>query len=336
MGLNSKPLWLGCVLFLAVLLVIVALFSLGVGAVNIPLQKVLLSLTRGRGTPEYTILFAIRLPRILLGLAVGGGLAIAGVMLQGMFRNPLVEPYTLGISGGAALGIALNIVGGGPAGIGLFSLPLSGFLGAVGIIALVYLLAARGGTVKLSRLLLIGVMVSFIASSLIMLIMAMTRTEDLHGIIFWIMGSLQEPNSSLIRVILCVSLGGLIVALMFSVDLNALSLGEEEAFFLGVRVERLKKILFLLASFITGCCVSVTGIIGFVGLVVPHVMRLLVGGDHRILIPTSYLAGAIFLILCDTLARVVMAPVELPVGVITGLLGGGLFIYALSRKGASF
>ena len=336
MGRHSKSLWWGWIFFLGVLLVVVCLFSLGVGAVHIPLQKVLVLLTRGRETPEYTILFAVRLPRILLGLAVGGGLAIAGVMLQGMFRNPLVEPYTLGISGGAALGVALNIVAGNAARLGLFSLPISGFLGAIGIISLVYLLGTRGGTVKLSRLLLIGVMVSFIASSLIMLIMAMTRTEDLQGIIFWIMGSLQEPNAALIGAILCISLSGLIVALMLSVNLNALSLGEEEAFHLGVRVERLKKVLFLLAAFITGCCVSVTGIIGFVGLVVPHTMRLLVGGDHRIVIPTSYLAGAIFLILCDTLARVVMAPVELPVGVITGLVGGGLFIYILSRKGSSF
>jgi iron complex transport system permease protein len=168
-----------------------------------------------------------------------------------------------------------------------------------------------------------------------MLIMALTKVEDLHGIIFWIMGSLQEPSSSLIRTILFISLGGLIIVLFYAVDLNALSLGEEEAFHLGVQVERVKKVLFLLASFITGCCVSVTGIIGFVGLVVPHLMRLVVGGDHRILLVTSYLAGAIFLILCDTLARVVLAPTELPVGVITGLVGGSLFIYALSRKGAS-
>jgi len=336
MGLNSKSLWLGWVLFLTALLVIAALFSLGVGAVNIPLQKVLVSLTKGRGSPEYTILFAIRLPRILLGLAVGGGLAIAGVVLQGMFRNPLVEPYTLGISGGAALGVTLNIVAGGVAGLGLFSLPISGFLGAVGIISLVYILGTRGATVKLARLLLIGVMVSFIASALIMLIMAMTRTEDLHGIIFWIMGSLEEPDTSLIRAMLLISLGGLIVSLFFSVDLNAFSLGEEEAFHLGVPVERVKKILFLLASFLTGCCVSVTGIIGFVGLVIPHLMRLLVGGDHRILLVTSFLAGAIFLVLCDTLARVAIAPVELPVGVITGLVGGSIFIYALSRKGTSF
>ena len=319
---------------LAILLVIVGLFSLGVGAVHIPLQKVLLALTN-RGTPDYAILFEVRLPRILLGLAVGGGLAIAGVVLQGMFRNPLVEPYTLGISGGAALGVALTIVAGWTGQFGLFALPASGFLGAVGVMFVVYMLSARGGMIKLSRLLLIGVMVSFIASSLIMLIMAVTQTENLHGIIFWIMGSLEEPNSALIRAILFISVGGLICSLLFSVDLNALSLGEEEAFHLGIEVERLKKIMFLLASFITGCCVSVTGIIGFVGLVIPHLMRLLVGGDHRILLVTSYLSGAIFLILCDTLARVVMAPLELPVGVITGLIGGSLFIYALSRKGGS-
>ena len=335
MALNRRSLWLLWIFLLTALLAAVGLFSLGVGAVHIPLQKVLQSLSTGRGTPEYAIFFDVRLPRILLGFAVGGGLAIAGVVLQGMFRNPLVEPYTLGISGGAALGVALHMVAGGAVGLGLFSLPASGFLGAVGVMVIVYYLSTRGGIIKLSRLLLIGVMVSFIASSLIMLIMALTKVQDLHGIIFWIMGSLQEPNTSLIWVILFISLGGLIIALFYAVGLNALSLGEEEAFHLGVEVERVKKVLFLLASFITGCCVSVTGIIGFVGLVVPHLMRLVVGGDHRILLVTSYLSGAIFLILCDTMARVVLAPTELPVGVITGLVGGSLFIYALSRKGAS-
>jgi len=334
--MDRRSTWIGWTFFLVALLIVVGFFSLGVGAVSIPLQKGLFFLTKGRGTPEYAILFEVRLPRILLGFAVGGGLAIAGVVLQGMFRNPLVEPYTLGISGGAALGVCLNIVSGGPEKLGIFSLPISGFLGAVGVISVVYILSTKGGIMRLSRLLLIGVMVSFIASSLIMLIMAITRTEDLHGIIFWIMGSLEEPNSSLIKAIIFISLGGLIISLIFALDLNALSLGEEEAFHLGVEVERVKKALFLLASFLTGCCVSVTGIIGFVGLVVPHLMRLLVGGDHRILLVASYLSGAIFLILCDTLARVVIVPMELPVGVITGLVGGSVFIYALSRKGASF
>ncbi|RLB05256.1 MAG: iron ABC transporter permease [Deltaproteobacteria bacterium] len=336
MARDKLPLWIGWVAFLSVLLLVVALFSLGVGAVALPWREIPLLLFHGKGTPEHTILLQVRLPRVLLGAAVGGALAIAGVILQGMFRNPLVEPYTLGISGGAALGVSLNIVSGGSHKLGLFSLPLSGFLGAIGVISVVYILSTRGRVMRLSRLLLIGVMVSFIASSLIMLIMALTKGEDLHGIIFWIMGSLEEPNYSLIKTIIFISLGGIFISLIFAVDLNALSLGEEEAFHLGVEVERVKKILFLLASLLTGCCVSVTGIIGFVGLVVPHLVRLLVGGDHRILLVASYLSGAIFLVLCDTVARVAIAPMELPVGVITGLVGGSVFIYALSRKGVSF
>ena len=303
---------------------------------DLPLRKAFSLLAKGRGTPEYAILFEVRLPRIVLGFAVGGGLAISGVILQGMFRNPLVEPYTLGISGGAALGVCLNMVVGGPQVLGPLATPVSGFLGAVGIIFVVYTISARGRGMRLSRLLLMGVMVSFMASSLIMLVMALTRTENLHGIIFWIMGSLEEPSSTLTKIVLFISLGGTMVSFLFAIDLNALSLGEEEAFHLGVPVERVKKTLFVIASLVTGCCVAVAGIIGFVGLVVPHLMRLLVGGDHRILLLASYISGAAFLILCDTLARVVIAPMELPVGVITGLVGGGVFIYALSRKGYSF
>ena len=334
MARDKLPLWIGWVAFLSVLLLVVALFSLGVGAVTLPWRKIPLLLFHGRGTPEYAILFQVRLPRVLLGAAVGGALAIAGVALQGMFRNPLVEPYTLGISGGAALGVSLAVVlgsrGWSP------SLPASGFLGAVGVILLVYGLSSKGGGVRLGRLLLIGVMVSFMASSLIMLIMAVSRAEDLHGIVFWIMGSLGEPNTTSIKAVLVASVGGLLASLFFAMDLNALAFGEEEAFYLGVRVERVKKVLFLLASLLTGLCVSISGIIGFVGLVVPHLMRLLVGGDHRVLLPVSFLSGAIFLVLCDTLARVIMAPVELPVGVVTGLVGGGIFIYALAKRGYTF
>lgn len=328
--------WIWWTFFLVVLLLGVVFFSLAVGAVDLPLRKVFFLLTEGRGTPEYSILFEVRLPRVLLGLAVGGGLAISGVILQGMFRNPLVEPYTLGISGGAALGVCLNIVTGGPNVLGPLTTPASGFLGAACIVFMVYAISARKGAIRLSRLLLIGVMVSFMASSLIMLVMAVTRTEDLHGIIFWIMGSLEEPNPSLIKAALIISIGGMILSFFYAVDLNALSLGEEDAFHLGVEVERVKKAIFVIASLLTGCCVAVTGIIGFVGLVVPHIMRLLVGGDHRILLVVSYISGAAFLILCDTVARVVIAPMELPVGVITGLVGGGVFIYALSRKSYTF
>ena len=316
---------------LSALLLVVVLFSLGVGAVALPWRKIPLLLFHGRGTAEYAILFQVRLPRVLLGAAVGGALSVAGVVLQGMFRNPLVEPYTLGISGGAALGVSLAVVlgsrGWSP------SLPASGFLGAVGVVLLVYGLSSKGGGVRLTRLLLIGVMVSFMASSLIMLLMALSRVEDLHGIVFWIMGSLEEADPRLLRIVVLSSLAGLMVSFLFAVDLNALALGEEEAFHLGVRVERVKKALFLLASLLTGICVSVTGIIGFVGLVVPHLMRLLVGGDHRILLLSSYIAGGAFLVLCDTLARTVVSPVELPVGVVTGIVGGATFVYVLSKKG---
>jgi len=328
--------WIGWIFALIVLLLGVVVLSLAVGAVDLPLRKAFFLLTKGQGTPEYAILFEVRLPRILLGFAVGGGLAISGVILQGMFRNPLVEPYTLGISGGAALGVCLNIVVGGADVLGPLATPVCGFVGAVGVIFLVYAISTRRGGIRLSRLLLIGVMVSFMASSLIMLLMAVTKTEDLHGIIFWIMGSLDEPNPFLIKAVLIISLIGMLLSFIYAVDLNALSLGEEEASYLGVEVERVKRAIFIIASLLTGCCVAVSGVIGFVGLVVPHLMRLLVGGDHRVLLVASYISGAAFLILCDTVARVVIAPMELPVGVITGLVGGGLFIYALSRKSYTF
>ena len=252
--------------------------------------------------------------------------------MQGMFRNPLVEPYTLGISGGAALGVCLNIVFHLHRIFGVLTLPMSGFLGAILVIILVYSLSRRKGILKIQGLLLTGVMISFISSSLIMLIMAVSRTEDLHGIVFWIMGSLEEPNWVLIKLAVGVSVFGLVVSYLFCLDLNALSLGEEEALHLGVNIEKTKRLLFIIASLVTGCSVSIAGIIGFVGLVVPHFVRMFIGSDHRILLISSFLCGAAFLILCDTLARTIISPLELPVGVITGILGGSLFVYALIRK----
>lgn len=323
--------WIFWASTLTVILIGVILLSLCVGSVRIGVREILSSLLGEGDATERSILLDIRLPRIVLGFAVGGALSISGVILQGMFRNPLVEPYTLGISGGAALGVSLSIILGIGRRVGLLSLPLSGFIGAMGVISAIYLLSVRGGTVNLSKLLLKGVMISFICSSLIMLIMSISKAEELHGIIFWIMGSLEEPNMTIVRAMLLVSLLGLVASYLFSIDLNALSLGEEEALHLGVNIERTKKLLFLLASLLTGFSVSVSGVIGFVGLVIPHIMRMIVGVDHRMLLLSSYLAGSAFLILCDTLARTIIAPSELPVGVITGVLGGGLFIYMLSR-----
>ena len=303
-----------------------------IGSAGIPITKIISILLDGRGTSEYSILVDIRLPRIILGFAIGGALSLAGVILQGMFRNPLVEPYTLGISGGAALGASICIILKLNRLIPDIAMPLSGFIGALLVILLVYFINTRRGIFMIQGLLLTGVMISFISSSLVILILAISRTEDLHGIIFWIMGSLEEPNWVLIWVATTASLACLAFSYLFCLDMNALSLGEEEAIHLGVDVEKKKKLLFLIASILTGISVSVTGLIGFVGLIVPHFMRMFVGFDHRILLLSSFLAGAGFLIFCDMLARIVIAPIELPVGVITGIIGGSIFIYALNKR----
>lgn len=323
-------------IWITILLIILAgtvILSLSVGTTNIPLGEITnVCFSADKTLANYNIVFDIRLPRIILGFAVGSALSIAGVMLQGMFRNPLVEPYTLGISGGAALGVCINIALGFNRTLGVVSVPLAGFAGAGLIIIFVYFLSARKGAMKMQGLLLSGVMVSFICSSLFMLIMAIMRVEDLHGIIFWTMGSLEQPSWLLIQIMLIASMTGLLSAYLFSKDLNALSLGDEHAMHLGVSAERTKRILFFITSVLTGLSVSVAGIIGFVGLVIPHFMRLLVGWDHRILLICSYLAGGIFLIASDTIARTIISPLELPVGVITGIIGGTIFIYTLNRE----
>ena len=308
------------------------IISLVSGSASIPLNKILGILFKGRGSAEYSILLDIRLPRIILGFAIGGALSIAGVILQAMFHNPLVEPYTLGISGGAALGASLCITLRLSRFLPDTALPLSGFVGTCLVILPIYLVNMRKKMLNVHGLLLTGVMISFISSSLVILILAISRTEDLHSIVFWIMGSLEEPSWVLIMIAFFVSLLCLALSYFFSIDMNALSLGEEEAVHLGIDTERIKKRLFLIASLLTGVSVAVSGLIGFVGLIIPHFVRMLVGYDHRLLLIVSFLSGAGFLILCDTIARTVISPIELPVGVITGILGGSIFVYVLNKK----
>ncbi len=309
----------------------VSLISLCIGSAGIPLDRILPLLFDNETVIERSILFDVRLPRIILGIAVGGALSLAGVVLQGMFRNPLVEPYTLGISGGAALGVSVFFVTGMQIS-SMLPLPLAGFIGAVMMIVLLYFLNQNKGRIDFNDMLLKGVMLSFISSSLIMLIMSLSRREDVHGIVFWIMGSLEEPNVSLVWFTLVAAFAVLIITYLFCLDLNALALGEEEALHLGVKVESVKIVLFVITALLTGLSVSVAGMIGFVGLVVPHFVRQMTGPDYRILLPASFLAGGSFLVLCDTIARTLISPVELPVGVITGILGGSFFIYALQKE----
>ncbi len=309
-----------------------AILSLCVGSADIPVKSIPGLLFEGRGNIQSSILLDIRLPRLLLGIVVGGALSLAGTLLQGMFRNPLVEPYTLGIFGGASLGVCINILFKLDSIIGVIAYPISGFAGAAAVIMLVYYLSLNAGTLKTNNMLLIGVMISFVSSSLVMLLMSISKSEDIHTIVLWIMGSLDITDITLVKIVSAGTLAGLVMSYFFCLDLNALALGEEEAASLGINVERTKKWLFILASLLTGLSVSVSGIIGFVGLIVPHTMRILTGTDHRLLLISSFLAGSFFLVLCDVAARTVIAPLELPVGVITGIIGGTIFIYILGKK----
>lgn len=323
--------WLVYLIVLSILLLITILHSLSSGELQLSLWQIPEIINMPEGSMEQAILFNIRLPRIVLGFAVGGALSLAGVILQGVFRNPLVEPYTLGISGGAALGVALTIVLGLHLQWGLYVLPTAGFFGAMCTIVAVYILSFSRGRIQVQQMLLVGVMISFVASSSMMFLMATTNTENLHGIVFWIMGSLDETSSELIATILVLSVAGLIISIFFSQTLNALRLGEEKARFLGVNTGTAIQILFFVSSILTGVAVSIAGVIGFVGLIVPHLMRLFVGLDYRILLPSCFLGGSAFVIFSDTIARTVISPNELPIGVITGMVGGLVFIVVLSR-----
>lgn len=336
--------WIGWLIVLMILLLGISFLSLTIGPVRIPLTKSISLLAQKlffwksyplENTPAAVILFKIRVPRLILGIVVGAALSSAGVILQGMFRNPLVEPYTLGISGGAAAAVGLVIVT-GLSGTFPQIIPLAGFAGAIGATVLVYFIASSGGRLTIPTLLLTGVIVSFLSSSLIMLLMSLAKGEELHGIMFWIMGNLQETNLSFIIIVSFILLTGIFISFLFARDLNALVLGEEEATHLGIEVERTKKILFILASLLTGVAVSASGVIGFVGLMIPHLIRGVIDADHRFLLPASAIFGASFLVGADLIARTIISPRELPVGVITGIIGGIVFIYIIRKRKVEF
>lgn len=324
--------YLGWLLFglgLLAALVCAMLYSVSTGEVSIALSDIPRILSSKEGM-EYFVLTQIRMPRIVLAIAVGGSLGLTGSILQGIYRNPLVEPYTLGISGGASLGVAIVIVLGLHA-VSMIMLPLAGFIGALATIFLVYTLSIRKGSLDINRMLLIGVMISFVASSAMMFLMSISTAEDLHSIVFWIMGSLDEPNTQLIYLMLGVSLFGLVVAYSFARPLNALQLGQSKAEHLGINASTAIRILFVVSSLMAGICVAVAGVIGFVGLIIPHLVRIIIGSDFRISLIGSFLGGGLFLVVSDVVARTIIAPNELPIGVITGIVGGLIFMVVLSN-----
>lgn len=276
-----------------------------------------------------TIFWQIRIPRIILGGLVGAALAVAGATFQGLLKNPLADPYTLGVSSGAAVGAVLVLLWGtGLTFLGLTMLPFAAVLLALITLIVVYLLAQIGGRVAAETIILSGVIVGSFLNAILSFMLTLSYS-NLEQVIFWLMGSLALRTWSHIIFALPFLVVGIFIAWFYSRELNMMALGEESALQLGVDVAKAKKILLFIAAMLSAVAVSVSGTIGFVGLIIPHLVRMVVGPDHRVLIPVSAFVGAIFLILADTIARTIVAPGELPVGVLTAFLGAPFFAYLL-------
>ena len=298
---------------------------------RIPLLDTIIQMDEIKPTHE-AILLKIRLPRIFLAALVGSALSVSGVAYQGIFKNPMADPFVLGISSGAALGATLVIVTGFNVGVaGLSSVSVGAFTGAILAAYIVYNVGRVGNRTPVVTLLLAGIAVNYLLSSMISLIMSLNRDEMEH-IIFWTMGSFATANWMQILVASVPITIGTGYLLMYSRDLNALAIGEESAKGVGVDTEKVKKSILVVASIVTAAAVSVSGIIGFVGLVIPHVVRIISGPDHRTLLPFSILGGATFLVISDTLARTLIMPGELPIGIITSVFGAPYFLYLLYRN----
>jgi iron complex transport system permease protein len=336
--------WLAIVAALALSSLLVLLLCLQFGAEPIGLTDQLrifgLALRDGRAGiesagPAGVILLQVRLPRVLLAFMVGGCLAAVGVGLQALLRNPLADPYVMGISSGAALGAGLAILFGLTGSVLAFSaLPLCAMLGGLLSVLLVYRIASSYGYLPVHTLLLAGVILNAIFSALVMFVTSIMEPNRSFGMMSWLMGTLTAPDYPALSILAVYLLAGILLLFSRAASLNVLTLGEETARALGVEVEGVKKVVFFTAALLTGAVVSVSGMIGFVGMVIPHAMRMVVGADHRLLLPVSALAGGMFLTGADTIARTLLAPTEMPVGVVTALAGGPFFIYLLtSRKG---
>jgi len=339
--------WKRKFIILTFILILAMLISLNLGYAQIPITKIL-GIMAERVAPflnlrysdasetEKSIVMDLRLPRILGGALIGLGLSTAGVVFQGVFRNPMADPYVIGVSSGAALGAALAIVLNiGFTVFGVNTLSVMAFLFSLTAVFIVFNLARTGPKVPVTTLLLSGLAVSIMFSAFISFLQLISGWE-LHRLVYWMMGGLSGIQWADLKSATPLIIGGVVGVYLYSRDLNIMTLSEEEAQHLGVNVERSKKILLALGSLITAASVSISGLIGFVGLIIPHLTRIMVGPDHRALTPASIMTGAIFLVSCDSLARFILAPIELPVGLVTSLTGAPFFLYLLRKSGKGY
>jgi iron complex transport system permease protein len=329
---------------LAVVTVVAMLISVSAGPANISVLKIaemfLRRLGIWQGIPawqpiEESIVFQIRLPRVVGGALVGAALSTAGVLFQGLFRNPMADPYIIGTASGAAFGAALAMLV--PLSLvfyGFGLVPIAAFLGALGAVMLVYRLARFGGKAPIVSMLLAGFVTSSFLVAAIMFVLTVNNRlgMKLQQVFAFLMGGIAVTYWQQIMVIAPLVVVGIAVARLFATHLNAFAVGEEGAAYLGVEVERDKLSILGLGSLLTACAVSLAGLVGFVGLIVPHAMRLVLGPDHRILLPSSAIAGAAFVVIADLLARTILSPAEIPLGVLTALIGAPFFLYLLRRS----
>jgi len=329
---------------LIVALVISMIAALCLGAVRIPLQETLNILSAkltGHVSADSrfeAVLWHLRAPRMVLGLLVGAALAVAGALMQGLFRNPLADPGLIGVSSGAALGAVTVII----LGAAFFPtwhfltdmrfLPVAAFIGALVVTLLIQRLADTGGYTAVATLLLAGVAINSLVGAVIGLSTFLATDAQMRTLSFWTLGSLGAANWSTVAIAAPFCLGMIAIAPIFASLLNALALGEAEASHLGFSIERSKKLLIVLTAAGVGVCVAFTGMIGFVGLVIPHLVRLWIGPDHRWLLPASALLGGILLLVADTVARIIVAPAELPIGILTAAFGGPFFLFMLLKQ----
>ncbi|HEY2495156.1 MAG TPA: iron ABC transporter permease [Paenibacillus sp.] len=326
-----------------ILLVLTLLICLGIGSVKLPVKDIVMILVHqlpwigDAVTPTWSpsfeqILIKVRLPRIILGMLVGAALAVAGSGFQGVLRNPLADPYTLGVSSGSAVGASVLIFFGLQYSLfGIWTLPLVAFVAGVITLWGVLALAREGGKIPTNRLILSGVVMQSFLGAIVSFLSAMSN-KTINEILFWTMGSLSLRGWSYTAILFPYLLIGLIFIWSRARSLNLLSLGERQAAHLGLHVEGLKMGVLLVSTLLTAAAVSVSGIIGFVGLVIPHMIRLIVGPDYRLIVPLSAIGGGIFMVLADTVARSLLAPTEIPLGVVTAFVGAPFFAYLLYRN----
>jgi len=322
-----------------VVLVVLIIAAMAIGTVYVPMDAIIkiilnklgLANSSGFDFSQFAIIFYVRMPRVLAAVLIGAALSTVGAVMQGMFRNPMADPGIIGVSSGAGLG-AVAAMALGLSTTSIFFLPIFASIGAIAASLIIFTLSLKGGKVGVFTLILSGIAVSTFFGAITSMILSFVSKDSVHEYLFWAMGNLSSIRWESIQIVFIPIIIGVLILITFARDLNVMLLGEEEAQSVGVNSSRIRMLILLVASITTAAAVCTSGPISFVGLIVPHIMRIILGPDHRLLLPASAVAGSIFLVVCDLIARTVFIPIEINVGIITSLVGAPYFLFLLVRS----